>query len=56
MNFFQRLKWFYATRMIGAVMIGYGLFFETGPDRGTIILTGAGRLGIDKVSRNEPKE
>lgn len=48
--------WFYITRLIGAVILMYGVFADHTDDRGTIILTGAGLLGIDKVARSEPSK
>lgn len=50
----NKLKWFYATRAIGTVLILFGVFGDKTPERSTIILTGAGLLGIDKVARSEP--
>jgi hypothetical protein len=50
------LKWYQATRLIGVVTLGYGLFVDHSPERGTIILAGAGFLGLDKVARSEPKK
>lgn len=46
--------WYYVTRAIGAATLLYGVFHDSSADRGTIILTGAGLLGLDKVARNEP--
>lgn len=56
----ERLKkklppWYYATRVLGTVVLLYGVFGDATADRGTIILTGAGLLGIDKVARSESK-
>lgn len=45
--------WYYATRAIGSVILLYGVFGDASAERGTIILTGAGLLGIDKVARSE---
>lgn len=50
----KKLQWFYFTRVLGAGMIVFGLLVDTTAERGTIILTGAGLLGIDKVARSEP--
>lgn len=50
-----QFPWFYATRLLGTVLLVFGVFGDHTPERGTIILTGAGLLGIDKVARNEPK-
>lgn len=52
---FKGLPWYYATRTLGTVLILYGVFGDHTPERSTLILTGAGLLGIDKVARNEPK-
>jgi hypothetical protein len=46
--------WFYATRGLGVVFLLYGLLHDHSGDRGTIILTGAGLIGVDKVARSEP--
>lgn len=46
--------WYYATRAIGASILLFGVFGDETPERGTIILTGAGLLGLDKVARSEP--
>ena len=45
--------WYYLTRLLGASMIVFAILFDETPDRGTIILTGAGLLGLDKVARSE---
>jgi len=47
------VPWYYVTRGLGAGFLVFGLLFDSSPDRGTIILTGAGLLGIDKVARSE---
>lgn len=49
-----KLPWYYVTRGTGLVILLFGVFADATPDRGTIILTGAGLLGIDKVARSEP--
>jgi hypothetical protein len=49
------LQWFYVTRLLGIVVLLFGVFGDASAERGTIILTGAGLLGIDKVARSEPK-
>jgi hypothetical protein len=49
------IPWPYATRTIGAVMVGYGMFFDDSAERGTIILAGVGFLGYEFVQRSEPK-
>jgi hypothetical protein len=46
--------WYYWTRLLGTVILLYGAFGDDTPERGTLILTGAGMLGIDKVARSEP--
>jgi hypothetical protein len=47
-------QWFWVTRLIGTIVLLYGVFGDASDDRGTLILTGAGLLGIDKVARSEP--
>ena len=47
--------WYYVTRSLGVAILLFGVFGDHSTDRGTIILTGAGLLGIDKVARSEPK-
>lgn len=34
----------------------YGLLVDHSPDRATLILTGAGLMGLDKVARSETKK
>ena len=49
--------WYYATRVAGLALLGFGAFVDHSPERGTLIITGAGLLGIDKVARSEtPKK
>lgn len=50
------LRWYYFTRLLGAVVLCFGVFLDHSPERGTLILTGAGLLGIDKVARSEKAE
>ena len=50
----SQLQWFHATRLLGALCVLYGLFIDHSPDRATIIITGAGMLGLEKVARSEP--
>jgi hypothetical protein len=38
---------------LGSGLILFGLLVDHTDERSTIILTGAGLLGIDKVARNE---
>ena len=47
------VPWYYVTRLMGVVLVMYGVFGDDSSDRGTIILTGAGLLGFDKVARSE---
>jgi hypothetical protein len=49
------VPWYYFTRGLGAFLLLYGVVADHTPERGTIILTGAGLLGIDKVARSEAK-
>lgn len=48
------LPWYYFTRALGAGLIVYGTLLDHTTDRSTLILTGAGLLGLDKVARSEP--
>jgi hypothetical protein len=50
------IPWFYVTRALGVVFVMYGLLVDDTADRGTIILSGLGLLGVDKVARSEPKD
>lgn len=52
---FATLQWFYVTRLLGVIILLFGVFSDASAERGTIILTGAGLLGLDKVARSEPK-
>jgi hypothetical protein len=45
------LKWWHVTRTIGVLVFLYGVFIDDSAERGTIILTGAGLAGFDKVAR-----
>lgn len=51
----NQIKWHFITRGLGVLLVLYGVLGDHTPERGTIILTGAGMLGIDKVARSEPK-
>lgn len=50
-KFVDLLKWYYATRGVGALLVVYGLLVDHTPERGTLIITGAGLMGVDKVAR-----
>lgn len=51
------VKWYHVTRAIGIVVFLYGVFMDDSPERGTVILLGAGLAGFDKVSRaDSPKK
>lgn len=50
------LHWYYVTRLLGTVILLYGVFGDNSGDRGTIIIAGAGLLGVDKVARSEEKK
>jgi len=54
--FLKSLKWYYATRALGTIMVLYGMFGDKTPERATLILTGAGFLGFDFVKRNESEK
>jgi hypothetical protein len=49
------IPWYFVTRFVGVAILVFGVFADHTPERGTIILAGAGLLGIDKVARSEPK-
>lgn len=46
-------KWFYVSRGVGALLAIYGLLLDHTPERGTIIVTGAGLLGFDRVAHRD---
>lgn len=48
------VPWYYVTRVIGAAILLFGVFGDHSAERGTLILTGAGLMGLDKVARSEP--
>lgn len=48
------LPWYQVTRGVGIALIVYGVAFDHSDERGTIILTGAGFVGFDRVARSEP--
>lgn len=51
------VPWYFVTRLLGVSILIYGVFADQTSERGTIILAGAGLLGIDKVARSEsPKD
>jgi len=53
-NVFEKIKWYYVTRLLGLTMVLYELFSSAGsPERGTIILAGCGIMGFDYVARKE---
>jgi hypothetical protein len=52
-NGLPALHWYYATRGLGTLLILFGLLVDHTEARSTIILTGAGLLGVDKVARSE---
>jgi hypothetical protein len=49
------VPWYYVSRATGLFILLYGLIFDHTGDRSTLILTGAGLMGLDKVARSEPK-
>lgn len=49
----MNLHWYYFTRALGVGVMLYGLLFDHSPERGTIILTGAGFAGYDRVARTD---
>lgn len=50
------IPWYFVTRAVGASMLFYGIVLDETGERGTIILAGAGFLGVDKVARSEPSK
>lgn len=50
------IPWYYITRALGIAMVIYGIAFDHSPERGTIILSGAGFVGFDKVARSDEKK
>lgn len=48
------IPWYFVTRTLGVALVVYGLLVDNTSDRGTIILSGLGLLGVDKVARTEP--
>lgn len=50
-------QWYWFTRLMGSVLIVYGVFGDHTPERSTIILVGAGLAGFDKVKgKDETKK
>jgi hypothetical protein len=47
------MPWYFATRAIGVFMVIYGLLVDKTPERGTIVVTGAGLAGFDRVVRKD---
>ena len=47
------IRWWHITRAVGVIVFLYGVFLDHSPERGTIILTGAGLAGFDKVARSD---
>jgi hypothetical protein len=47
------IKWWHVTRTIGVIVFLYGVFIDDSPERGTIIMAGAGFAGFDRVARAE---
>lgn len=46
------IRWFHISRALGVFVFLYGLLVDESPDRGMIILTGAGMAGFDRVARS----
>ena len=50
----HRLRWYHFTRVMGAIVLFYELFFDkTSPDRGTIIIAAIGLAGYELVARTD---
>lgn len=50
------MPWYYVTRALGVLMAAYGVLVDKTPERGTIIITGAGLAGFDRVVRKDDAE
>jgi hypothetical protein len=51
-RFTEKLRWYYWTRFLGSTIVLFELFLAQGtPERGTILVVGAGMLGFDSVVR-----
>lgn len=48
-----KLEWYYITRALGVAVFLYGILVDDSPERGTIILTGAGMAGFDLAARSD---
>ena len=46
------IRWWHVTRTIGVLVFLYGVFLDDSPERGTVILVGAGMAGFDRVARS----
>ena len=47
------IRWFHLTRALGVAVFIYGILVDHSPERGTIILTGAGMAGFDLAARSD---
>lgn len=47
------IRWFHITRALGVAVFLYGILVDDSPERGTIILTGAGMAGFDLAARSD---
>jgi hypothetical protein len=50
------MPWYFATRAIGVFMVLFGLLVDKSSERGTIIVTGAGLAGFDRVVRKDDEQ
>lgn len=50
------IRWFHVTRALGVFVFLFGILVDHSPERGTIILTGAGLAGFDKVARSDSSQ
>jgi hypothetical protein len=49
------IPWYAVTRLLGVLMLVYGLLFDHTGERGTIILSALGLMGLEKVARTDSK-
>jgi hypothetical protein len=50
------MPWYYATRAMGVFMVLFGVLVDKSGERGTIIVTGAGLAGFDRVVRKDDEQ
>jgi hypothetical protein len=56
-NFVKKLRWFYATRVVGLSIVIYEVVLDKGSaDRGTIIIAACGLAGYELVAKRGSSE